>query len=189
MKTVTMYLLLIALATGWGYGGDTSVEPRPPDDFPPWAVETFEAQTLTAERKRLIINFATAFEDPERRPLSYSAESSDVSVLTAAMSGSVLTTTPLAEGSATVSVKASDPGGNSATITHLSNGERTGTSRRRRELQVTTEADRHGKQRGVLWTVRTGGRLLHRLGSANLVRDGIRSGKFPVSPFEMATAG
>lgn len=49
-----------------------------------------------------MINFATAFEDPEGRPLRYSAESSDVSVLTAAMSGSVLTIKPLAEGSATV---------------------------------------------------------------------------------------
>ncbi|MDD9947959.1 MAG: hypothetical protein OXU48_00330 [candidate division Zixibacteria bacterium] len=78
------------------------MEPRPPDDFPPRTVETFEAQTLTAERERLMINFATAFEDPEGRPLRYSAESSDVSVLTAAMSGSVLTIKPLAEGSATV---------------------------------------------------------------------------------------
>ena len=117
MRTVTMHLLLISLAMGWGCGGDSSVEPRPPEDFPPRAVETFEAQTLTAERERLMINFATAFEDPEGRPLSYSAESSDVSVLTVAMSGSVLTITPLAEGSATVSVKATDPGANSATIT------------------------------------------------------------------------
>jgi len=123
MKTVTTYLLLISLAMGLGLGlglgcgGDTSVEPRPPEDFPPRAVETFESQTLTAERERLMIDFATAFEDPEGRPLSYSAESSDVSVLTVAMAGPVLTITPLAEGSATVSVKASDPGGNSATIT------------------------------------------------------------------------
>ena len=121
MQTVTMRLLLISLAMGpglgLGCGGDTSVAPRPPEDFPPRAVETFEAQTLTAERERLVIDFATAFEDPEGRPLSYSAESSDVSVLTVAMAGSVLTITPQAAGSATVSVKASDPGGNSATIT------------------------------------------------------------------------
>ena len=116
MRTVTMYILVISLAMGLGCGGDTSVEPRPPEDFPPRAVETFEAQTLTAERERLMIDFATAFEDPEGRTLSYSAESSDVSVLTVAMAGSVLTITPLAAGSATVSVKASDPGGNSATI-------------------------------------------------------------------------
>ena len=114
MKTVTMYILLISLVLGCG--GDKSVEPRTPDDFPPRAVETFEAQTLTAERERLMIDFGTAFKDPEERPLRYSAETSDASVLTVAMSGSVLTITPLAEGSATVSVKASDPGGNSATI-------------------------------------------------------------------------
>ena len=93
MKTVTLHLLLISLALGFGLGmglgcgGDTSVEPRPPEDFPPRAVETFGAQTLTAEQERLMINFATAFEDPEGRPLSYSAESSDVSVLTVAMAG------------------------------------------------------------------------------------------------------
>ena len=116
MKTVTMYILLVSLAVAMGCGGDNSVAPRPEQDFPPRAVETFEAQTLTAERERLMINFATAFEDPEGRPLSYSAESSDASVLTVAMSGSVLTITPLAEGSATVSVRASDPGGNSAAI-------------------------------------------------------------------------
>ena len=116
MKTVSMRLLLVSLAMGLGCGGDTSVEPRPPEDLPPRAVERFEAQTLTAERERLMIDFATAFEDPEGRPLNYSAESSDVSVLTVAMSGSILTITPLAEGSATVSVRASDPGGNSAAI-------------------------------------------------------------------------
>lgn len=115
MKTITISMLLVTLAMGCG--GEKSVEPRPPQDFAPTVVETFEAQTLTAERERLTINFATAFKDPEERPLNYSAESSDASVVQATMSGSVLTITPLAEGSATVSVKATDPGLNSATIT------------------------------------------------------------------------
>ncbi len=115
MKFITMSMLLVSLAMGCG--GEKSVEPRPPQDFPPTVVETFEAQTLTAEQERLMIDFATAFKDPEERSLRYSAESSDTSVLSVAMSGSVLTITPLAEGSATASVNASDPGGNSATIT------------------------------------------------------------------------
>ena len=115
MRGITTSVLLIAAAMGCG--GDKSVEPRPPEDFPPRVVETFEAQTLTAERERLMIDFATSFKDPEEQSLRYSAESSDTSVLTVSMSGSVLTITPLAEGSATASVKASDPGGNSATIT------------------------------------------------------------------------
>ena len=115
MRIATMYMLLIPLAMGCG--GDKSVEPTPPQDFPPRAVESFEAQTLTAERERLTINFATAFTDPEERPLNYSAESSDASVVQATMSGSVLTITPLVEGNVTVTVKASDPGGNSASIT------------------------------------------------------------------------
>ena len=117
MRYIATSILLVVVAVAVGCGGDKSVEPRPQQDFPPRAVESFAAQTLTAERDRLMINFATAFKDPEERPLRYSAETSDASVLTVAMSGSVLTITPLAEGSATVSVKASDPGGNSATIT------------------------------------------------------------------------
>ena len=52
MKTVTMYILLVSLAVVMGCGGDNSVAPRPEQDFPPRAVETFEAQTLTAERER-----------------------------------------------------------------------------------------------------------------------------------------
>ena len=44
-------------------------------------IETFESQTLTAERERLTISFATAFKDPEARPLTYPAESSDVGVV------------------------------------------------------------------------------------------------------------
>ena len=115
MRIAMMSMLLIALTTGCG--SDSSVEPRPPQDFAPTVVESFEAQTLTAERERLTINFATAFKDPEERPLNYAAESSDASVVQATMSGSTLTITPLAEGSATVTVKASDPGGNSASIT------------------------------------------------------------------------
>lgn len=114
MRNTAASVLLIAVALGCG--GDSSVEPRTPDDFPPRAVETFAAQTLTAERERLTIDFGTAFRDPEEQTLRYSAESSDPSVLAVAMSGSVLTITPLAEGSATVSVKGLDPGGNSATI-------------------------------------------------------------------------
>ncbi|MDE2729695.1 MAG: hypothetical protein OXI19_16835 [Gemmatimonadota bacterium] len=114
MRVIGAAALLVAVAMGCG--GDSSVEPRTPEDFPPRAVETFGAQTLTAERDRLTIDFATAFRDPEEQTLRFSAESSDPSVLTVAMSGSVLTITPLAEGSATVSVKATDPGGNSATI-------------------------------------------------------------------------
>ena len=117
MKIVTGSILLIYLAIGMGCGGDKGVEPRPQEDFPPTVVESFESQTLTAEQDRLTINFATAFRDPEEQALRYSAESSDTSVLSVAMSGSDLTITPLAEGSATVSVKATDPGGNSATIT------------------------------------------------------------------------
>lgn len=65
MKTVTMYILMTCLAMGLGCGGYKSVEPRPREDLQPRVVERFEAQTLTAERERLMIDFATAFKDLE----------------------------------------------------------------------------------------------------------------------------
>ena len=114
MRNMIPILFLAAAVTGCG---SNSVEPQPSQDFPPRAVESFEAQTLTAERETLTIDFGTAFTDPEGLSLSYSATSSDESVLMVSMAGSVLTIRPLAEGSASVTVKATDPGGNAATVT------------------------------------------------------------------------
>ena len=99
-----------------GCGGDHIIESRTPYDFPPRAVEAFETRTLTAERESLTIDFAASFLDPEGSALRYSAETSNASAIMVEMSGSVLTITPLSEGSATVIVRASDPGGNSAMI-------------------------------------------------------------------------
>lgn len=114
LENLMMSFLLILFIMGCG--GESSIEPRTPVDFPPRAVETFETRTLTTKRESLTIDFATSFKDPEGSVLRFSAESSNASVVMVAMSGSVLTITPLTEGSATVSVRASDPGGNSAMI-------------------------------------------------------------------------
>lgn len=114
LENLMMSFLLILFIMGCG--GESSIEPRTPDDLPPRVVEILETRTLTAEREKLTIDFATSFQDPEGSVLRFSADSSKASVIMVAMSGSVLTITPLTEGSATVSVWATDPSGNSAVI-------------------------------------------------------------------------
>ncbi len=49
--------------------------------------------------------------DPDGDSLSYEAESSDTAVVTVSMSGDKVRVAGVAEGSATVTVTASDPGG------------------------------------------------------------------------------
>jgi len=96
---------------------EKSVQPVTPRDLPPQVVETFEAQTLIAERETLTIDFSTTFKDPEEAAMTYMASSSNESVLTVTIAGAVLKIRPLMEGNATVTITATDPGGNSATVT------------------------------------------------------------------------
>ena len=110
------FMLCLAAAVACGSDGNTT-DPKPPQDFPPRAVETFEPQTLQAGRDVLTIDFRTAFQDPEGMGLTYAATSSNASVLTVSFSGTVLKITAVAEGSATASVEARDSGGNTARIT------------------------------------------------------------------------
>ncbi|WP_420636973.1 hypothetical protein [Candidatus Palauibacter sp.] len=51
------------------------------------------------------------FEDPDGQELTYSASSSDMSLVTVAVSGSVLAATGVAVGTVTITVEASDPAG------------------------------------------------------------------------------
>ncbi len=57
------------------------------------------------------------FTDPDGDTLAYAAESSDTTVATASMAGSLITVTAVAEGVATITVTATDPEGLSATQT------------------------------------------------------------------------
>ncbi len=63
------------------------------------------------------VDVSVHFTDPDGDVLSYGASSSDPSVATVSMSGSILTIAALAQGFATITVSASDPGGLTATQT------------------------------------------------------------------------
>ena len=69
-----------------------------------------EGQTFTASVEMF-------FMDPDGDTLSYEAESSDTTVATASMAGSIITVMAVAEGVASITVTATDPGGLSATQT------------------------------------------------------------------------
>ena len=80
---------------------------------PPTAADSIPDAAL-APGDTLTIDLLPRFSDPDGDTLSYAAESSDEAVATVSVAGGVLTVAGVARGVATVSVKASDPGGLSA---------------------------------------------------------------------------
>ena len=81
----------------------------------PRATGSIPAQTLSVGGSAASVNVARYFTDPDGDALTYRARSSRTSVVTAAVSGSAVTLTPVAAGTATVTVTARDPAGLSAT--------------------------------------------------------------------------
>ena len=81
---------------------------------PPHAGGTLEDQTLTLGGAALVFDVAGAFSDRDGDVLTYEGFSSSPSVAAVALSGNILTVTPVRPGSATVTVTATDPGGASA---------------------------------------------------------------------------
>ena len=90
-------------------GGGTNRAPRSTGSIP--------AQTLTVGGRAASVNVAQYFTDPDGDALTYTARSSRTGIVTAAVAASRLTLTPVAAGTATVNVTASDPGSQSATQT------------------------------------------------------------------------
>ena len=88
-------------------GGGTNQPPRPIGSIP--------AQALTVGGSALSVDVAQYFTDPDGDALTYSASSSRTGIVRAGASGSTVTLTPVAAGTATVTVTARDPGGLSAT--------------------------------------------------------------------------
>ena len=91
---------------------ESPTEPEPSSQAP-LAVGTIPDQTVAAGESA-VVNLSLYFTDPDGDALTYDASSNNPGVATAGVSGSTLTISGVTEGSTTVRVAASDPGGLSA---------------------------------------------------------------------------
>ena len=111
---------LAIMAAMWAVacGGDGGIEPEPPPqpNRPPVATGSLPAQTMTAGESAQV-NVAPFFTDPDGDPLTYTATISNNAIATVSVSGSLLTVSAVAAGTATVAVTATDLGGLSASQT------------------------------------------------------------------------
>lgn len=106
---------LALLAVAWaaacgGDGGTTEPEPAPQPNRPPAASGSIPAQTMTAGES-VTVSVGGLFSDPDGDALTFTAISSNAGVASVALSGTDLTITAVAAGSATVTVTARDPAG------------------------------------------------------------------------------
>ena len=81
---------------------------------PPEAVGPLPDRRLTGLSSTLEVDVSQAFVDPDRDPLTYGVSSSAPGVVTVMAAGARLTLTAVSEGTATIRVTATDPGGLSA---------------------------------------------------------------------------
>ena len=81
----------------------------------PVVVGRFETQTLRVGDEGVTIDVSGKFSDPDEDVLTYGAASSDEAVAKVDVSGSVVTITPVAEGTATITVTARDVAGSNQT--------------------------------------------------------------------------
>lgn len=105
-STLTGLATLAVVMTSFACGGDEENEPPVPKGTMP--VFTVDAGESTTRRVR---NF---FEDPDGDELTYAAESDDQSIATTSVNGFDVTVEGKALGTASISVRATDPDGESA---------------------------------------------------------------------------
>ena len=112
--TLLVAVLLLQLVIACGDGGtQTPTTPPTPANRAPAASAAIPDQSVE-EGTQAAVNVAGAFSDPDGDALRYEAASDASSVATASVSGSDVTVTGEAPGSATITVTATDPGGLSA---------------------------------------------------------------------------
>ena len=120
MQRLNLFLLLLLLqfVVACGDGGTRSptIPPTPPANRTPTASAAIPDLSVE-EGAQATVNVSGAFSDPDGDALSYRASSDPSSVATASVSGSSVTVTGEAPGSATITVTATDPGNLSATQT------------------------------------------------------------------------
>ena len=109
--TCATVLLAVALLSACGDG--TPLSPPAPDNRSPVAQAPIPSQTVEVGGT-ISLGVASFFRDPDGDALTYAATSADRGVGTASVSGSTVTVVGVAEGRATVTVTATDPGGLSA---------------------------------------------------------------------------
>ena len=83
----------------------------------PVKVGTIPTQTMSVTGSAATVDVSDYFSDPELNPLTYSATSSNTNKVTVSVSGSTLTVTPVATGSVTITVNATDISTSAATQT------------------------------------------------------------------------
>jgi hypothetical protein len=111
VEGTTTVMLMVKDTSGLTITRNVTVTVNPVPNAAPVAVGTIAPFTLTAGTGATIIDMAAHFSDPNGDPLTYTAISANAAVVTAGISNSLLTLTPLAEGTATVMIMVQDTGG------------------------------------------------------------------------------
>jgi hypothetical protein len=101
--------------SGGGGGGGGGYAPPVAENNPPNAVGAIPAQTLELGGGTASVNASFNFLDPEGAKFTYTASSSDESVVTVTVTGDRVVLNPVGVGQAVVTVTATDPVGGEAT--------------------------------------------------------------------------
>ena len=115
LETGHVIIWLVAERNADGTWTLSELTPAAPMNREPNALGLVDPVTLDPDGASVTVDMMRFFEDPDGDELTYLAETSDSDVATVTMAESQLTITSSAEGRATVTVEASDPGGLSAT--------------------------------------------------------------------------
>ena len=89
----------------------------PPPNRPPEPVGTLAPVTIGVNEAAVTVDVSTAFRDPDGDALTYAASSSAPGIASVVVSGSAVIVTPVAEGTTTVTVTATDTGGSNTPAT------------------------------------------------------------------------